>query len=464
MTAVDWRAYFAEREAQDLAEFDEFLRIPSISTMPEYAGDVRKAAEWVVARMRKAGIPEVELLETGGHPLIYGRWHVDGSKPTVMIYAHYDVQPPDPLDQWVSPPFEPQTRDGKIYARGVADDKGGLFATLLAVEALGKKAGGPPVNLVFFYEGEEESGSPSVTPFLEREAERWACDVVVSADGLMWDEDNYSLTLSSKGMAGGQIDIFTADIDAHSGIYGATVHNAADVTARIAASFHDANGKIAVQGFYDEVLPVTEQQVAEIEAVPFDENEFLGRLGAKATWGEPDYSTLERAWLRPTLDINGIWSGYLGDGGKTVTPSQGHIKITCRLVPDQDPQAIIELIRMHVQTHLPAGCRAEFQFKIGTAQPFSIARDNPFLVAAEETLRELAGKDPVYGRTGGTIPIAEVFKKHLDAEMVFFSFALEACNAHAPNEWLRLQDFRTGPVATITYLEKMAEIPAEAYR
>ncbi len=309
--------------------------------------------------------------------MIYGRWHVDDNKPTVMIYAHYDVQPPDPLDQWISPPFEPQTRDGKIYARGVADDKGGLFATLLAVEALGKKAGGPPINLVFFYEGEEESGSPSVTPFLERESERWACDVVVSADGLMWDEDNYSLILSSKGMAGGQIDIFTADIDAHSGIYGATVHNAADVTARIAASFHDANGKIAVQGFYDEVLPVTEQQVAEIEAVPFDEKEFLGRLGATATWGEPDYSTLERAWLRPTLDINGIWSGYLGDGGKTVTPSQGHIKITCRLVPDQDPQAIIELIRMHVQTHLPAGCRAEFQFKIGTAQPFFIDARQP---------------------------------------------------------------------------------------
>lgn len=464
MASIDWRAWFAEREDEHLGEFQEFLRIPSISTMPEYAGDVREAAEWVVARMRRAGIPEVELLETGGHPLVYGRWQVDDRKPTALIYAHYDVQPPDPLDQWVSPPFEPDFRDGRLYARGVADDKSGLYATLLAVEALGKLQGGPPINLVFFYEGEEESGSPSVSPFLEREAARFASDVVISADGLMWDEDHYSLILSSKGMAGGQIDIYTAEIDGHSGIYGATVHNAADVTARIAASFHDANGKIAVTGFYDQVVPITEQQVAEIEAAPFDEQEFIGRLGATATWGEPDYSTLERAWLRPTLDINGIWSGFQGAGSKTVTPSQGHIKITCRLVPDQDPHAILELIRLHVQTHLPAGCRAEFQFKVGTAEPFSIARDNPFLVAAEETLRELGGKDPVYGRTGGTIPIAEVFKRYLGAEMVFFAFGLEACNAHAPNEWLRLEDFRTAPVATIRYLEKMAEIPAGGYR
>lgn len=458
MTAVDWRAYFSEREAEHLAEFDDFLRIPSISALPEHGADVRKAAEWVVARMKKAGIPEVELLETGGHPLVSGRWHVDDNKPTALIYAHYDVQPPDPLDQWITPPFEPEIRDGNIYARGSADDKSGLYITILAVEAFAKTKGAPPINLVFFFEGEEEVGSPSVSPFLQREKERFAADVVISADGLMWDEDHYSLILSSKGMAGGQIDIFTADIDGHSGIYGATVYNAADVTARIAASFHDVNGKIAVQGFYGQVIPMTEQEAAEIEQVPFDEREFIGRLGGTATWGEPDYSTLERAWMRPTLDINGIWSGFQGAGSKTVTPSQGHIKITCRLVPDQDPAEIANLIRLHVETQLPAGCRAEFHFGVGEAQPFSIARDNPYLIAAEEVLREQAGKDPVFARTGGTIPIAEEFKTHLGAEMVFFSFSLEACNAHAPNEWFRLKDFRDAPAITVAYLERLGQL------
>jgi acetylornithine deacetylase/succinyl-diaminopimelate desuccinylase-like protein len=458
MTAADWRVHFAEREDAHLAELDEFLRIPSISALPEHAGDIRRAAEWVAARMKRAGIPEVEVLETGGHPLVYGRWQVDDARPTALIYAHYDVQPPDPLDQWVAPPFEPDIRDGNIYARGSADDKSGLYIAILAVEALAKKHEVPPINLVFFFEGEEEIGSPSVTPFLQREAERFAADVVISADGLMWDEDHFSLILSSKGMAGGQIDIFTAEIDGHSGIYGATVHSAADITARIAASFHEANGKIAVKGFYDKVIPMTEQEAAEIERVPFDEEEFIGRLGATATWGEPDYSTLERAWMRPTLDINGIWSGFQGEGSKTVTPSRGHIKITCRLVPNQDPGEISGLIQKHVEGHLPVGCRATFNFGVGEAQPFSIARDNSFLIAAEDVLREMAGKDPVFARTGGTIPIAEVFKQELGAEMVFFAFALEACNAHAPNEWFRLEDFRNGTAGTAAYLERLGKL------
>ena len=457
MTATDWRAYFAEHEAEHLEELTDFLRIPSVSALPEHAADVRRAAEWVAARMKKSGIPEVEILETGGHPLVYGRWHVDDSKPTALIYAHYDVQPPDPLDLWETPPFEPAMRDGKIYARGSGDDKAGLLITLLAIEALAKKHGQPPINLVFFYEGEEEIGSPSISPYLTAHADRFAADVVISADGMMWGEDQYSLILSSKGMAGGQIDIITAASDAHSGIYGGGVANAARATAHVAASFHDANGKVAVAGFYDKVRPITEQEAADIEAVPFDEKAFFDTIGATVPTGEADYTTLERLWMRPTLDINGIWSGFQGAGSKTVTPAQGHIKLTCRLVPDQDPEEIDELIRAHVERHLPPGASAEFQFKTGTAQPFSIARDNPFMVAAAETLREVGGKDPVYVRTGGTIPIAEVFKKHLGAEMVFYAFSLETCNAHAPNEFFRIEDFRNGPVATVRYLERLAQ-------
>ncbi len=457
MTATDWRAWFDAHETEHLDELFEFLRIPSVSALPEHAGDVRRAAEWVAARMRKSGIPEVEILETGGHPLVFGRWQVDDSKPTALLYAHYDVQPPDPLDLWETAPFEPTVRDGRIYARGAGDDKAGLFMTLMAVEALAQKHGQPPINLVFFFEGEEEVGSPSISPYLTAHADRFACDVVISADGMMWGEDQYSLILSSKGMAGGQIDIITADSDAHSGIYGGGIANAARSTARIAASFHDANGKVAVEGFYDRVVPITEQEAADIEAVPFDEQAFLGTIGITVPTGEADYSTLERLWMRPTLDINGIWSGFQGEGSKTVTPAQGHIKFTCRLVPDQDSHEINELIRLHVERHLPAGARAEFQFKTGSARPFSISRDNPYMVAAAETLREVGGKDPVYTRTGGTIPIAEVFKTHLGAEMVFFAFSIETCNAHAPNEWFRLEDLRNGPVATVRYLERLAD-------
>lgn len=457
MTGTDWRAWFAERETANLAELDEFLRIPSVSASPQHAGDVRRAAEWVAARMKQSGIPEVEILETGGHPLVFGKWQVDDSKPTALIYAHYDVQPPDPLELWETPPFEPTVRDGRIYARGAGDDKTGLFITLVAVEAFAKKHGKPPINLVFFYEGEEEIGSPSISPYLTAHADKFAADVVISADGMMWGEDQYSLILSSKGMAGGQIDIITANSDAHSGIYGGGVANAARATAHVAASFHGANGKVAVAGFYDRVRPITEQEAADIEAVPFDEDAFFGSIGTTAATGEADYTTLERLWMRPTLDINGIWSGFQGAGSKTVTPAQGHIKITCRLVPDQDPDEINELIRLHVEQHLPVGARAEFQFKTGTAQPFSIARDNPYMVAAAESLREVGGKEPVYVRTGGTIPIAEVFQKHLGAEMVFYAFSIETCNAHAPNEWFRIEDFRNGTVATVNYLERLAQ-------
>lgn len=457
MTATDWRAYFSGHEAEHLEELYEFLRIPSVSALPEHASDVRRAAEWVAARMKKSGIPTVEVLETGGHPLVSGKWQVDDSKPTALIYAHYDVQPPDPLDLWETPPFEPTVRDGRIYARGSGDDKAGLFITLLAIEAFAKHHGQPPINLVFFYEGEEEISSPSIAPYLSKHAEKFAADVVISADGMMWGEDQYSLILSSKGIAGGQIDIITAATDAHSGIFGGGIANAARATAKVASTFHDANGKVAIDGFYDKVRPITEQEAADIEAVPFDEKAFLGSIGVTVPTGEADYTTLERLWMRPTLDINGIWSGFQGEGSKTVTPAQGHIKVTCRLVPDQDPAEINRLIRAHVEKHLPTGARAEFELTKENARPFSISRDNPFMVAAAETLRDVGGKDPVYVRTGGTIPIAEVFKHHLGAEMVFFAFSLETCNAHAPNEWFRLEDFRNGTVATVAYLERLAQ-------
>jgi acetylornithine deacetylase/succinyl-diaminopimelate desuccinylase-like protein len=451
-----WTSWLAERETEHLNELFTFLRIPSISSLPEHRGDVRRAAEWVVDRLSRAGVPEVELLETGGHPLVTGQWHVSDDLPTVMIYAHYDVQPPDPLDLWTSPPFMPEIRDGRIYARGAGDDKAGLLITILAVEALVAKSGAPPVNLRFFFEGEEEIGSPSVAPYIRQHRDRFACDFVMSADGLMWDEETPSVMVSVKGMAGCEIALRTASTDMHSGIYGGSVRNAAQAMAELAATLHDRSGRVAVEGFYDRVIDPIDEERRELEAVPFDEARYFGQVGAGALWGEPGYSPLERLWMRPTLDINGLWSGFQGEGTKTVTPAEARLKITCRLVPDQDPENILDLIERHVERHCPTGATFTFTRRTGTARPYAIPRDHPGLVAAAETLRGLFRKEPAVVRIGGTIPIAEVFKGELGADLVFFAWSQTDCNAHAPNEWFRLEDFRNGTAATCAFLERVS--------
>jgi acetylornithine deacetylase/succinyl-diaminopimelate desuccinylase-like protein len=458
MHDTKWTPYFAERETAHLEELFDFLRIPSISALPDHTRDVRDAAAWAVERLKTAGVPEVELLETGGNPLVYGRWHVSDNLPTAMIYAHYDVQPPDPLDLWTSPPFEPEIRDGKIYARGSGDDKGGLLITILAVEALAKTNGAPPVNLVFFFEGEEEIGSPSVAPFIKEERERLACDFVISADGMMWDEDTPSVMVSTKGMAGCEIHLRTASTDMHSGIYGASVRNAAQAMAELAASFHEQSGRVAVEGFYNKVLDPTDEERDELDDVPFDSESYFGDVGVAEPWGEPGFYPLERLWMRPTVDINGLWSGFQGEGSKTVTPAEAHLKITCRLVPDQDPEEILDLLQRHAEKHCPKGATIVFERKPGTALHYASDRDHPALIAAADTLRALFGKAPAVTRTGGTIPIAEVFRQELGADMIFFAWSQNNCNAHAPNEWFRLEDFRRGPAATCAFLERLGNI------
>lgn len=455
MNDTKWTPWFAERESSHLEELFDFLRIPSISALPDHTRDVRDAAAWVVERLKTAGVPEVELLETGGNPLVYGRWHVSDELPTAMIYAHYDVQPPDPLNEWTSPPFDPEIRDGRIYARGSGDDKAGLLITILAVEALARANGAPPVNLGFFFEGEEEIGSPSVAPFIREQRELLACDFVISADGMMWDEDTPSIMVSTKGMAGCEIHLRTASTDMHSGIYGASVRNAAQAMAELAASFHEKSGRVAVEGFYNKVLDPTDDERRELDHVPFDAESYFGDVGVSEPWGEPGFYPLERLWMRPTVDINGIWGGFQGEGSKTVTPAEAHLKITCRLVPEQNPEDILDLLQRHAETHCPAGATIEFVRKSGTALPYAIDRDHPALIAAEDTLRELFGKAPAVTRTGGTIPIAEVFRQELGADMIFFAWSQTNCNAHAPDEWFRIEDFRRGTVATCAYLERL---------
>ena len=439
-----WASYLAETEDRHLQELIDFLRIPSVSALPQHAGDVEAAAAWVADRLRAAGVPEVETLTEARSPVVIGRWRAGDDKPTALIYAHYDVQPPDPLGLWETPPFEPTLRDGRIYARGAGDDKAGLLIAITAVEALTRGMGAPPINLVFFFEGEEEIGSPSVPAVVRAKRERLACDFVISADGGMWGPDEPALTLSSKGMAGCQIDLRTANTDLHSGEYGAAVPNAAQAIARLVAGFHAPDGRVAIDGFYDRVRELSAAERAEIAAFPFDEAAFLAEIGVGASWGEAGYTALERRWVRPTLDMNGIWGGFQGDGAKTVTPSEAHAKITCRLVPDQDPVEIIRLIEQHVATHKPTGAEVKVTPIQGSARPFAIARDHPAMTAAGEVLRGMFHREPLLVRTGGTIPLAEVFQRELGADMVFFAWSLPDCNMHAPNEWFRLEDFRRG--------------------
>ena len=453
-----WEQYLAEQHDQHLAELQELLRIPSVSSLPEHQQDVRRAAEWVANALRAVGVPRVEIMETAGNPVVYGEWMIDPAKPTALIYGHYDVQPPDPLDLWESPPFEPTVRDGKLYARGASDDKGNLFMPIKALEALTHTQGGPPINLKFTIEGEEEIGSPNLPAFVREQAELLACDFVISADGGQWAPDQPSITTATKGLAGCQINVRTADTDLHSGQYGASVPNAVQVAVQLAATLHDRDGRVTVAGFYDAVRELTEQERAEFRAIPFSIDEYTRRIGVKQPWGEPGYTPLERNWARPTLDLNGVWGGFQGAGVKTVTPCEAHFKITCRLVPDQEPEAILKLIERHIASHTPPYATTSIERLPGRARPFSIRRDHPALVAAEQVLGDLYDRDPVVVRLGGTLPIAETYQTELGADMVFYSWGMPDARVHAPNEHFLIQEaFVMARRAWCAYLNALGE-------
>lgn len=459
-TTESWERSLREREAAHVAELRDLLTIPSVSTDPERQADVARAAEWVADRLRAAGVPTVEVLATGGHPVVYGDWPAGADRPTVLIYGHYDVQPAEPLELWQTPPFEPTERDGKLYARGSSDMKGNLLTAVQGVEALARagSTGAPPVNVRFIFEGEEEIGSPNLAPFVRAERDRLACDVVLCADGGQYAADRPSLDVSTKGLAGCQIDLRTAAGDLHSGMYGAVVPNAVQALAQLLATFHDDEGRVAVAGFYDAVRDLTAEERAEIAAVPFDEGEYRAQAGVEALRGEPGYAPLERAWLRPTLDLNGVWGGFQGEGNKTVTPCEAHAKVTCRLVPDQEPEAILDLIERHVAAHCPPGATATVTRLPGSARPWAVDRGLPALAAAGKVLAALWGAEPVVIRSGGTIPVLDIFKRELGADTVLFAWSLPGSGAHVPNEWYRLEDFYRGRRAYAALLSALANM------
>ncbi|MBM4419428.1 MAG: dipeptidase [Chloroflexi bacterium] len=454
MTA--YATHLDHQHATFRADLDELLRIPSISAIPEHAGDVAAAAEWVARRLRRAGVENVAVLPTGGHPVVYGDWLHAAGKPTVLIYGHFDVQPVDPLDLWTTPPFEPTERDGRIYARGVSDMKASVLTSIAAVEALLATAGRLPLNVKFFLEGQEEIGSPQIPAFLEREKARYACDLVISGDSGQFDETTPSIGIGARGTCGLQIDVVGPKSDLHSGLFGGAVTNPIHALVMALAACRGADGRVLAPGFYDDVVSLSAADRAAIARVPFVDTAYRRALDVDALWGEAGYSPLERAWARPTLEINGIWGGFQGAGSKTVLPNSAHAKITCRLVPDQDPTKIRTLVIDHLRRSLPPGVRATFDVRGGGAFPYLIPADHPANQAAAAVLREIYGKDPHYTRTGGTVPVMTMFRRALGADTVSFGFALEDENFHAPNEFMRVANVERGPRAYCMLLERLA--------
>ena len=434
-----------------LAELIEFAAIPSVSADPAHKADVSAAATWVANQLSGAGPFAVRIIPTDRNPVVYAEWLGAPGKPTVLVYGHYDVQPPDPLEKWQSKPFEPAVRDGRLYARGVSDDKGPMLIPIKVAQAFFAIAGGLPVNIKCMFEGEEEIGSPSLEGFIEQHKAMLAADFVLSADGAMWRIDEPSLTVASRGLAALEFTLTGPGKDLHSGRHGGGVANPLHAMAQLIAGLHAADGRVAVARFYDSVSALTPAERAEIAALPFDESAYLSQVGASATFGEPGYTTLERQWARPTLEVNGMWGGYEGPGSKTVLPTEAHAKITCRLVPDQDPHDIIERIVRHLESHVPPGTRLAILPGDHGARPYRIPADHFALRAADAALTAVYGMRPLMVRMGGTVPISEIFRRQMGLETVFFSFSTVDEDFHAPNEFFRVHRLHEGLEAWARY-------------
>ena len=458
MTAIEpVLARLAESRDRILAELIEFAAIPSVSTDPAHAADMKAAARWVAAALVTAGPIAVRTIATHGHPVVYGEWLGAPGKLTVLVYGHYDVQPPDPLDKWKTPPFTPTVRDGRLYARGVSDDKGPMLIPLKVAEAFFAVEGALPINVKFMFEGEEEIGSPSLDAFIRDHREMLAADVVISADGAMWRASEPSLTVATRGIAELEFTLTGAAKDLHSGRHGGGVANPLHAMAQLVASLHRPDGRIAIDGFYHSVCELTAEERGAIAALPFDEAAYLAQIGAPAGFGEAGYTMLERQWTRPTLEVNGMWGGYQGPGQKTVIPSEAHAKITCRLVPDQDPREVVALITRHLETHVPQGTHLSVSAGDHGTRAGHLAIDNSALKTAAAALEAVYGVRPLMVRMGATVPIIELFKRNMGLDTVFFSFSTADEDYHAPNEFFRVHRLHEGLEAWARYWELLGQ-------
>ena len=428
-------------------ELKEYLAIPSISALPEHAGDVRACAGWTAAQMKHVGLEHVRIIDTPGNPVVYADWLHAAGAPTILFYGHYDVQPVDPLELWESPPFEATVRAGEIYARGAADDKGQVFMHLKAVEALLRGSGRLPVNIKFILEGEEEIGSVNLEPFVRDHTEELAADVVVISDSPMLDRGVPSICYGLRGLTYLQIDLRGTASDLHSGSFGGAVANPAFVLAQVLNQMKDRGGRVKIPGFYDDVRPLRAEERAEFARLPFDERRYRHELGAPKLFGERGYTTLERVWGRPTFEVNGLLSGFTGDGAKTVIPAVAMAKVSMRLVPDQDPDAIADLCEAYLRKVTPRTVELTVTRMHG-GRPWMTDFDNPFILAAGRAIELGFGRRPVFNREGGSIPVVATFQEVLGLPSVLFGVGLPDENAHAPNEKLDLGNFHNGIIAS----------------
>jgi acetylornithine deacetylase/succinyl-diaminopimelate desuccinylase-like protein len=451
----DLIAHLAATRDQRLESLKEFLRIPSISTLPEHAPDVRRAAEWLAQTLRDGGVEHVEVAETGGHPVVYGDWlHADGA-PTVIVYGHYDVQPVDPLDLWQRPPFEPVVDGDRMVGRGAADDKGQIHAHAMAATWLLAARGAMPLNVRYVFEGEEESASENLDAWLEANRDRLRADAVVISDTGFFEGNIPSITIGLRGLMYAQVDVVLSPVDLHSGSFGGVVHNPAIALAQIIAALKGPDGRIRIPGFYDDVRALTDVESAAMADLPFDEERFRTEVGVPALVGESGYSVLERKGARPTLDVNGIWGGFQGEGSKTIIPAHAHAKISTRLVADQDPDDIFRKFEAFVTEIAPPGVTVTVRY-LGGGRPTVTPIDNPVTQAAARALEATFGRPPVFSREGGSIPVAASFASILGLPVVLEGFTQPHERAHAPNEWLDLGNYDGAIRAIVATFDEIA--------
>ncbi|GAB4531292.1 MAG: dipeptidase [Anaerolineales bacterium] len=444
-------AFAHENRDRFLEDLKALCAIPSISTSPEYKAEVRRAAEWVAAHMRKIGLENVAVMDTPGHPVVYGEWlHAGDNAPTVLIYGHYDVQPADPLDLWETPPFEPTVRGEKLYARGATDMKGQVMASLHAVEAM-LRNGGAPVNVKFFIEGEEESGSIHLAAYIRENKEKLACTVALNPDTGMVAPDLPTITYALRGLAYFELKVFGPRSDMHSGVFGGVIHNPGQVICELIAGMHDADGRVTLPGFYDRVIDLDQAERAELALLPTSEAFYLQQSGAPALWeGEKGYTAVERTGARPTLEVNGLYSGFIGEGAKTVLPSYAMAKISCRLVPDQDPEEVAEQMRAYLKAHAPQTVTWELKVFPGPARASLSRIDSPGVQALAKAQETVWGQRPIFKREGGSVPVVGDIQNILGVAVVNTGFALPGDNMHAPNESLHLPTWYRG-IETLTH-------------
>jgi acetylornithine deacetylase/succinyl-diaminopimelate desuccinylase-like protein len=452
---ADLDAWLSAHDARIHDELFEFLRIPSVSARSEHDADVGRAAQWLHGKLEAIGFT-AETIPTAGHPVVLGEWRkAPPGAPTILVYGHYDVQPPEPHELWTSPAFEPTIRDGKLFARGAVDDKGQLWIHVKALEAHLAVRGTLPVNVILLAEGEEEVGSEHLASFVEQNVARLACDAAVISDSAMFAPGIPSILSSLRGLAYFEINLRGPSTDLHSGSYGGAVVNPAMALARILATFHDAGGHVAIPGFYDAVRPFPKTVIDGMRALPFDEPGFMREVGVSTLGGERGFTTLEKLWTRPTCEVNGLLSGYTGEGAKTVLPGQAMAKVSCRLIPDQDPAVIEKLMSAHVANVAPPGVVATVTALHG-GKPWRADLAGPAFDAARRALTAAFGREPVIVGEGGSIPVVGDFERALQVPVVLLGFGLPGENAHAPDEWMSVDNFRRGMRAIATLYDELA--------